>query len=75
MSLLLLNYYLGRILHYYDYIFKTNNFNATHMLRVKSEICEDSNDDYKTLKNVLNYDSDTKLCQENENDYNENISI
>ena len=32
------------------------------MLRVNSEICEQSNDDYKTMKTVLNYDSDTHLC-------------
>ena len=43
------------------------------MLRVNSEICEHSNDDYKTMKKVLNYDSDTKLCMENENDYIENF--
>ena len=53
---------------YYDAISTTNNFNATHMLRVNSEICEHSNDDYKTMKKVLNYDSDIKLCTENEND-------
>ena len=35
---------------YYDAISTTNNFNATHMLRVNSEICEHSNDDYKTMK-------------------------
>ena len=43
------------------------------MLRVNSEICEHSNDDYKTMKKVLNYDSDTKLCIENKNDYIENF--
>ena len=43
------------------------------MLRVNSEICKHSNDDYKTMKKVLNYDSDTKLCMENENDYIENF--
>ena len=56
---------------YYDAISTTNNFNATHMLRVNSEICEHSNDDYKTIKKVL---SDTKLCMENENDYIENFN-
>ena len=45
---------------YYDKISKTINFNATHMFRVNSEICEHSNNDYKTLKSVLNYDS--KQC-------------
>ena len=35
---------------YYDAISTTNNFNATHMIRVNSEICEHSNDDYKTMK-------------------------
>lgn len=43
------------------------------MPRVSSETCEDSNDDYRTMKSVLNYDSHTKLCQENKCDYNENI--
>ena len=43
------------------------------MLRVNSEICEHSNDDYKTMKTVLNYDRGTKLCMENENDYVENF--
>ena len=56
-----------------DKISATNNFNATHMLRVNSEICKYSNDDYKTMKKVLNYDSDTKLCMQNENDYIENF--
>ena len=37
---------------YYDKISTTNNFNATHILRVNSEICEHSNDDYKTIKKV-----------------------
>ena len=40
---------------------------------VNSKICEHSNDDYKTMKKVLNYDSGTKLCMENENDYIENF--
>ena len=57
----------------YDKISTANNFNETHMLRVNSEICEHSNDDYKTMKKVLNYDSDTKLCIENKNDYIENF--
>ena len=43
------------------------------MLRVNLEICEHSNDDYRTMKKVLNYDSDTKLCMENENGYLENF--
>ena len=44
------------------------------MLRINSEICEHSNDDYKTTKKVLNYGSNTKLwCIENENDYIENF--
>ena len=43
------------------------------MLRVNSEICEHLNDDYKTMKKVLNNDSDTKLCMENKNDYIENF--
>ena len=58
---------------YYDKISTTNNFNATHILRVNSEICEHSNDDYKTIKKVLNYDNDTKLCTENEIYYTENF--
>ena len=58
---------------YYDAISTTNNFNATHMIRVNSEICEHSNDDYKTMKNFLNYDSDIKLFMENENGYIENF--
>ena len=31
---------------YYDAISTTNNFNATHIFRVNSEICEHSNDGY-----------------------------
>ena len=58
---------------YYDKISTTNNFNATHMLRVTSEIFEHLNDDYKTMKKVLNYDSDAKLRMENENDCIENF--
>ena len=58
---------------YYDKISTTNNFNATHILRVNSEICEQSNDDFKTIKKVLNYDNDTKLCTENEIYYIENF--
>ena len=58
---------------YYDKISTTNNFNATHMLRVTSEIFEHLNDDYKTMKKVLNYDSDAKLSMENENDCIENF--
>ena len=58
---------------YYDKISTTNNFNATHILRVNSEICEHSNDDFKTIKKVLNYDNDTKLCTENEIYYTENF--
>ena len=38
-----------------------------------SEICEHSNDDYKTIKKVLNYGNDTKLCMKKENDYIENF--
>ena len=49
------------------------DYDATHMFRVNFECCEHSNDDYKTMKNVLNYDSDTKLCKENEKDYIENF--
>ena len=43
------------------------------MLRVTSEIFEHLNDDYKTMKKVLNYDSDAKLSMENENDCIENF--
>ena len=43
------------------------------MLRVNSEICEHSNDDYKNMKKVLNYGNDTKLCMKKENDYIENF--
>ena len=43
------------------------------MLRVNSEICEQSNDDYKTMKIVLNYDSDTHLCMKTKNDNTKNF--
>ena len=49
------------------------NFNANHILRVNSKICEHSNDDYKNMKNILNYGSETMLCMENEKDYIENF--
>ena len=38
-----------------------------------SKIFEHSNDDYKTMKKVLNYDIVTKLCMENKNDFIENF--
>ena len=60
----------NRLLHE---ISTTNNFSATHMLRVNSEICEHSNDDDKNMKEVLNYGNDTKLCMKKENDYIENF--
>ena len=58
---------------YYDTISTTNNFNAIHALCVNSEICKHSNDDYKTMKKVLNYHNDKKSCMENENNYVENF--
>ena len=58
---------------YYNTISTTNNFNAIHALRVNSEICKHSNDDYKTMKKVLNYHNDKTSCMENENNYVENI--
>ena len=46
---------------FYDKISATNNFNTPHMSRFSSKIFEHSNDDYKTMKKVLNYESDTKF--------------
>ena len=40
---------------------------------VNSKIFEHSDDDYKTMKKVLNYDSVKKLCMENKNDFIENF--
>ena len=58
---------------FYDKISTTDNFNATHMPCFNSKIFEHSNDDYKTMKKVLNYDIVTKLCMENKNDFIENF--
>ena len=38
---------------FYDKISTANDFNRTDMLRVNSEICEHSNDDYKNMKKIL----------------------
>ena len=53
---------------YYHKISTTNNFDTTRMLCVNSEICAHS-----SYEKVLNFDSDTKFCVENENDYIENF--